>query len=846
MWRRPRRAIWLLLALLPLHTLAMALVFHFLHPSHRLLGAFEGWKDLVVGAALLRACTAPDAWLGQHLHVLDAAVGLMGAVALLSVPLHHRLGMAGDLLALRTDFMLVPFYALGRLARAGPQARRLMLVVTACTGLAATTVGVAERFIDPIPLLRAIDLPGFERFAYNLVFLSPYGLPYNYFQANFARRVGSFFLSAVGLATWGGLTVAAGAGLLRTAGSLRSRQGILAQAALAAGVTAPVLAAGRLDLAMAPLLLALTLLLTRRWIPVVAAGGLLVVLVAVFNVTFYGQRYAHMPPSLAAPRPAAAVRGTPPATPSQRRRPVATPLVVSGDQSLALHLRSIRTSASAALRHPMGQGMGAAGLSAARNQGQGGEGQVYTLAVDLGVPGLIALALLLVAGAVTAWRAARSGPEPDFGVATLLMVVVVAVTTPVAEVFTNLAAMAVWCCCLGQLVRYARATASAPGATRVLLDLTCTRTAQAGVRRYAEGLRLGLRELSPEIQVVEVAAPVPRYRRGESPLRKLVRHALLLVWFQAGLPLAAAARRASLLVCPEYYCPWLAPCPRVVVFHDTLFWDRDEYPGWWRALLGWTALGPARHGASVVTPSATQVPRLASLLGRPEQAISCLPPVIAPAPTLQEGDAGDAIGDLQPGYLLHVGALERRKEIPRVIEAYGLSRRDAAPWPPLVLAGPRSPIAALDDHAAITEAIRARGLEESVRVLGRVPDHRIAALFQGAGALLFAGRAEGFGIPLAEAMAAGVPVVAVGSPTTSEVVGEAGLLVAPGDPEAFANAIERVVTSGSLRASLRARGLERAERYRPAAAAARLRAVVRQALRSPFHLRPAGEQPVTG
>jgi glycosyltransferase involved in cell wall biosynthesis len=814
-WVRPRHAILLLLALLPLHTLAMTLLFHFLHPSRTVLGVYQGWKDAVVLVALLRVATSRPAWAGQRPHAVDLAMALLAGVALLSIPFHRALGLGGEVLAFRNDFMLAPLYLLGRLTPAGARARLAAVVVLAGAGIAITAVGVVERFVDPIPLLRAIELPAFERFAYHFVFPSPYGLPYNYFQANFARRIGSVLLSAVDLATLGGLTVAAGAGLLRLRG-LRWATA-LAVTALIAGVAAPVLAAGRLELALMPVLLALALALTRRLLPVAAAAAVLVFLFGLFDATFYAQRYPDLPTD-ARPAASAAISTFAAVTPTPGAGATVTPLVVSGDESLAVHLRSIEQSGSTALRHPLGQGLGAAGLSAARNQQAPGEGQLYAIAADLGVPGLLALLALLVAAAVTVWRA-RAGPEPPFAVATFLALFVIAATIPIGEVFTNLTAVAAGFWMLGQLVRCARAPASGP----VLLDVTCLRTAQAGVRRYTEGLRESLGLLAPAIPTRETGAPVPRYRAPDTAARKVLRHGLLLGWYQVGLPLVAAVRGARLIVCPEYYCPWFAPCPRLVVFHDTLFWERAEYPRWWRALLWLNARGPARWAEVVAAPSASQTAGVARLLRRRSTSVVVLPPLVRPAP-VPAALAGDLreLG-LEPGYLLHLGVLEPRKDIPALVDAYAAARAGAPDLPPLVLAGPRSPIAALDDHARIEEAIDRHHLAGAVRTIGAVPEPRLPALLHGAAALVFVGRAEGFGLPLAEAMAAGVPVVGVASPATSEVVGDAGLLVPPGDTDALVAALRLVASDPEVRAELGERGRRQARRFSDEAVAARLR-----------------------
>jgi len=122
------------------------------------------------------------------------------------------------------------------------------------------------------------------------------------------------------------------------------------------------------------------------------------------------------------------------------------------------------------------------------------------------------------------------------------------------------------------------------------------------------------------------------------------------------------------------------------------------------------------------------------------------------------------------------------------------------------------------------------GLQRHVQFLGRVTDAELPALYRGAAAFLFPSLAEGFGLPLLEAMSAGVPVVASTAGALPEVVGEAGLLVNPADHGAWAQAMWRVLEDDELRARLIAGGRQRAGGYGWERAAAATWNVYREAL----------------
>lgn len=153
-----------------------------------------------------------------------------------------------------------------------------------------------------------------------------------------------------------------------------------------------------------------------------------------------------------------------------------------------------------------------------------------------------------------------------------------------------------------------------------------------------------------------------------------------------------------------------------------------------------------------------------------------------------------------PPYALMLGALGPRKNLPLALDALAILRRRGVDLR-LVLAGPASPLV---DIASLLEA---RGLGEAdVTHTGYIDDTRVAALLAGARALVFPSLYEGFGMPLVEAMEAGVPVVGVRAGATPETVGDAALLVEPGDGEGFAVATERAAFDEGTRRSLIAAG----------------------------------------
>jgi len=161
-----------------------------------------------------------------------------------------------------------------------------------------------------------------------------------------------------------------------------------------------------------------------------------------------------------------------------------------------------------------------------------------------------------------------------------------------------------------------------------------------------------------------------------------------------------------------------------------------------------------------------------------------------------------------PGHVLFVGTLEPRKNVPALLAAYRLFA-ERRPWAPrLVLAGQVTQAA----EAWVAEA-QAPPLQGRVVVEGYVSNERRAELYAGAGLVVLPSLDEGFGLPVLEAMALGIPVVASTVGALPEVMGDAGILVDPADVAGLAGAMERVSTDPGLASRMRDAGLAQARQF---------------------------------
>ncbi|RDI74309.1 Glycosyltransferase [Gaiella occulta] len=258
-----------------------------------------------------------------------------------------------------------------------------------------------------------------------------------------------------------------------------------------------------------------------------------------------------------------------------------------------------------------------------------------------------------------------------------------------------------------------------------------------------------------------------------------------VLWYPVLLPRAARRAGIDVLHCTIFRAPRRSRAPVVVTVHDLAVLRYPEaFPAWTR-LYAHTGLRPTiRAARRVIAVSEFSRRETAELCGVDPDRIDVVPnavdPVFTTAGRAAEGD-----------YVLAVGTLEPRKNLPRAIEAARLAGVE------LRVVGARG-----------WGGVEAEGA--GVRWLGRVADEELAALYRGARCLVYPSLYEGFGIPVAEAMACGAPVVTSRDSAMAEVAGSAAVLVDPLDPRSIAAGIGEVSERGD---ELRRLGLERAPLY---------------------------------
>ncbi len=263
------------------------------------------------------------------------------------------------------------------------------------------------------------------------------------------------------------------------------------------------------------------------------------------------------------------------------------------------------------------------------------------------------------------------------------------------------------------------------------------------------------------------------------------------------------ARRADLFHALNQRLPKTRFTRTVVTFHDlfvmTGHYSTPEYRHKFQEL----AKDAAERADHVIAVSDFTAAETTRLLGYPRELITTVHHGVAPARELdrEELAAFRRKHGLEGPFLLHVGAIQARKNCERLVEAF-----ERLPGEPLLVFAGGAGFEA-DRAFARIDLSPAR---ERIRSLGYVDTETREKLYRTAAALAFPSLDEGFGLPVLEAMAAGLPVLTSNRSALPEAAGDAALLVDPVQVDEIAAGLQRLLADEELRSSMRAKGLARA------------------------------------
>jgi len=276
----------------------------------------------------------------------------------------------------------------------------------------------------------------------------------------------------------------------------------------------------------------------------------------------------------------------------------------------------------------------------------------------------------------------------------------------------------------------------------------------------------------------------------------------------------------------------------VTTFHDMFFLAGDYCTSSFRRRFDVKARETAQRSDWIITVSAFTADQVVEYLGYPRERITVVRSGVDPIPTYSEERLQRFRQQfhLDAPFLLHVGTIQKRKNLNRLVAAFEKLPTDHL----LVLAGsPRG-----YGSEEILDRIERSPVRNRIRCLGYVKSSILHQLYRSATVLAFPSLYEGFGFPLLEAMAADLPAVTSNSSALSEIAGDAAMQVDPEDTEAVGSALHEVITDPGLRESLVERGRRRVSQFSWEATARQTLAVYQKP--ASFNVPPRHSSPLRG
>jgi glycosyltransferase involved in cell wall biosynthesis len=263
----------------------------------------------------------------------------------------------------------------------------------------------------------------------------------------------------------------------------------------------------------------------------------------------------------------------------------------------------------------------------------------------------------------------------------------------------------------------------------------------------------------------------------------------------------------------QYFLPHHLSCRTVLTVHDVIY---ERFPEFFASRgLRLRKIGipwSCRHADHVITVSEYSKRDLVELYRLDPKRVTVT--YEAPDPGHRPLDREKAkerlrqVYQIAGDYILYVGAIQPRKNIPRLLSAFARLKRSHHLPHKLVIVGPK---AWLSGEAM--RSLEGHAFKDEIIVTGYVPREMLPCFYNAASVFVYPSICEGFGLPVVEAMACGTPTITSRGSSLEEIAGDAAVLIDPLDVSAITSAMDRVLSDSDLRASLRVRGLARSNGF---------------------------------
>ena len=343
----------------------------------------------------------------------------------------------------------------------------------------------------------------------------------------------------------------------------------------------------------------------------------------------------------------------------------------------------------------------------------------------------------------------------------------------------------------------------------------------AGTKRVTLNLIEQLKKI-PDVELVEFS-PFYSLSAGRGIAGKIYGHIIRFFWVQIHLPILCRVKKVDFLLSPEYYTPIYTNCKRAVIAHDAHIRAQKEFisPIWFYCYYIPFIEHAIRKADLIFTVSQFSKKQIVDLMCLDERKVHVVYNGIDSRFT-DEGKKKVQLKQMEEPvlvgnkYILFVGTFEARKNIERLIEAFAVFKKKfgtTVSKAKLAIVGKPSSGKFSDRNKHINDLIERLNLGNEIVLCGYVPDADLPDLYRNACMIAFPSIYEGFGLPIIEGFASGVPVLTSNVCSMPEIAGTAAVLVNPYEVNDIAEKIELLMFDLPLRERLIATGYERVKEF---------------------------------
>jgi glycosyltransferase involved in cell wall biosynthesis len=357
---------------------------------------------------------------------------------------------------------------------------------------------------------------------------------------------------------------------------------------------------------------------------------------------------------------------------------------------------------------------------------------------------------------------------------------------------------------------------------KVAVDTRDLKKGKTGTHTYLDSFctefkKINLQE-DAKVQYFFITYYLPVYN-GKNNIGKIVEHLLFTLWKQFFIPIYCILYQVDILFCTDYFLPIMPlRTKKVVVFHDTFFFEQpNHYNLFWLKTFHLFAVKAAKNAAQIIVPTKFVAHKVATFI----------PEVINKITVVYEGPkyfdsilnqpshnhlSNSKINQIEKWlqgqkYILHVGTLDYRKNLLRLIKAYQLIQNKHTIK--LILVGSSPAYKTSNGTQELETYINEQLIQNQVLLLGRVEVNLLGHLYQNAFQYVFPSLNEGFGLPLLEAMQYQLPIAAANNTALPEVAEKAAIYFDPTNVEEIAQKMALLIEDEAIRTELKRQASER-------------------------------------